>query len=105
MTRLTLSQHGRDRMTARGLSSSDLELILLFGTEVEDGLLVLKRDRDAAIEILKHLIHRVERLTCQRIVTRDGVLVTAFRARPDQLEQMLAPDRRRDLRQRRRPRR
>ena len=52
MSDLRLTQHALARMAQRGIQPSDIPFILAVGSEVPDGLMVLKSD------VLAHLIHR-----------------------------------------------
>lgn len=80
MTELALSKHGLARLTQRGIQLSDLELLILIGSDVEDGHLVLEKDYQAFERELKHVLHRARRLVGKRVVLADGRVITAYHA-------------------------
>jgi hypothetical protein len=82
MTDAALTQHAVERMSQRAIRETDLELIMLIGTEVEGGYLVRSKDCQAAERQLKQLLARVRRLDGKRIVVAGGRVITAYRARP-----------------------
>lgn len=77
-----LTKHALARMAQRAISSADIDLIMLIGTEVEDGYLVRGKDRQAAERQLKQLLDQVRRLEGKRAVVADSRVVTAYHARP-----------------------
>ena len=84
MTSIAITRHGEARMSQRGIRRSDIEILLVHGTETGPDRLML-RERDAAklIQDLKKEIAMLERLTGKEIVVVDGQLITAYhRAKP-----------------------
>lgn len=81
-------------MAQRSVSDRDLDLILLLGTEVDDGVIVLERDCDNAIRVLKALAQQIERLAGKRLVYDNGRLITAFRVGPKQSGRLVRRGRR-----------
>lgn len=77
-----LTKHALARMAQRAISSADIDLIMLIGTEVEDGYLVRGKDRQAAERQLKQLLDQVRRLEGKRAVVADSRVVTAYHACP-----------------------
>jgi hypothetical protein len=75
-----LTLHAVARMGQRAIRKDDLDLIMLIGTEVEDGYIVLNRDCQAAEQELKCLLDRVRRLGGKRLVVASGRIVTAYHA-------------------------
>ena len=59
---------------------SDLELLMLIGSEVEGGHWVRERDYQTFERELKHVLHRARRLVGKRVVVADGRVVTAYHA-------------------------
>ncbi len=80
MTVPVVSKHALARMAQRGFQADDTDLIILFGTPVEDGFLVLKKGCQAVERELKRLQDRVRRLSGKRLVVEAGRVVTAYRA-------------------------
>ncbi|ABQ69831.1 hypothetical protein Swit_3485 [Rhizorhabdus wittichii RW1] len=78
MTNLQTTNHGLQRMSQRGLTVSDIDLIMAVGCEVPDGVLVRRKDCDEIERRLKEIIARVKRLEGKRLVVCDGRLVTAY---------------------------
>jgi hypothetical protein len=82
MSGVQLTAHAVQRLAQRGMAMADLDLAALLGREVEGGLLVLDKDCERVARELKYLAERVRRLGGLRLVQSDGVLVTAYRAKP-----------------------
>jgi hypothetical protein len=80
MSPANLSQHALTRMSQRGFHRDDLDLIRMIGTEVDDGYLVLNRDRQAAERVLKEMLQQIKRLDGKRVVVAGGRVVTVYRA-------------------------
>jgi len=79
MTTSAVSRHALARMAQRGFQADDADLIMLFGTPIQDGFLVLKKDCEAVERELKRLQDRVRRLSGKRLVVEAGRIVTAYR--------------------------
>lgn len=79
-TALIPTKHGLARLRQRGITMSDLELLMLVGSGVEGGHLVLEKDYQAFERELKHVLHRARRLVGKRVVVADGRVVTAYHA-------------------------
>jgi len=79
MTAAATSKHALLRMAQRGFHADDAELIMVLGTEVPDGFLVLRKDCEAAERKLKQLLDRVRRLNGKRLVVETGCIATAYR--------------------------
>jgi hypothetical protein len=77
-----LTQHALIRMAQRGFQADDTDLIMLFGTPVEDGFLVLNKDCQVVERALKRLQDRIRRLSGKRLVVEGERVVTAYHARP-----------------------
>jgi hypothetical protein len=80
MSDLHLTTHAVTRMAQRAILPSDLEIILAFGSEVEDGILVRDKDVECAERAIRSLLKRVQKVKGKRIVVSDGYLVTAYHA-------------------------
>jgi hypothetical protein len=66
-------------MAQRSFRENDLDLIIMIGTEVEDGYLVRTKDRLAAERVLKQLLDQIRRLDGKRLVMESGSVITAYR--------------------------
>lgn len=77
---LHLTDHALHRMAQRNISSSDIELIMAIGSEVEGGFLVRKKDCQVVERLLKTALKRVQRLAGKRLVVTNDCVVTAYRA-------------------------
>ena len=80
MAAVTITSHAFTRMAQRGIHSDDLDLILAIGTEVDDGVLVRRKDVARIEREVKDLLKRLRRIEGKRVVVADGHLVTAFHA-------------------------
>ena len=56
----------------------DSELIVLIGTEVDDGYLVLTKDYQEVERALKMFLERCRRIVGKRLIVRNGHIVTAY---------------------------
>ena len=87
---MVLSDHAKKRMQQRATSSTDVEAIMVHGTQVRDGYLLRQRDADEAISGLKNEIRRLERLK-NRVVISDGrTLITVHPASKRKQKQLLS---------------
>lgn len=80
MTALSISTHAFTRMAQRGIQPDDVDLILALGTEVDDGVLVRRKDVAVIEREMKALLKRLRRIEGKRLVVANGLLVTAFHA-------------------------
>lgn len=80
MSPAAISQHALTRMSQRAFQEDDLDLIRMIGSEVDDGFMVLNRDRQAAERVLKALLQKIRRLDGKRVVVAGGRVVTVYRA-------------------------
>lgn len=75
-----MTRHAAQRFAQRGILTSEADLILAIGSEVDDGYLVRAKDRQAAERILKAMLARIRRVEGKRLVVADGRIVTGYRA-------------------------
>lgn len=80
MNDLSLTTHAVTRMAQRAILPSDLDIILAFGSEVEDGILVREKDIECAERALRNILKRLQKVRGKRLVMVDGSLVTAYHA-------------------------
>ena len=80
MAALTPTQHAILRMSQRGIRLDDLHLIDLFGTDVEGGPILLRKDAQVVEREAKKLIARVQRLVGKRVVRDGNTIVTTYHA-------------------------
>ena len=79
MKNLTVTRHAETRMSQRGIRSSDIDLLLVYASEVGgDRLMLRAKDVDRAVSELKRLIATLQRLKNKVIVIAEGSLVTAY---------------------------
>jgi len=79
--KIRLTKHAKRRAAQRCISPNDLDLILLYGTEIPDrkgeAYLLRKKDVDTAIRSLKGRIQRLEKLTgCAAVLSGEDVITT-----------------------------
>jgi len=77
---LTITEHAALRMSQRGIMPKDVELIILIGTEIDDGYIVREKDYQEAEHALKRLQQTFRRLVGKRLVVKNGQVVTAYHA-------------------------
>lgn len=80
MKHFIITAHANTRMAQRGLSTADAEMIINFGTEVEDGYIFLGKNCDNLESELAVALNRVRKLRGKRVVLDGGHLITAYHA-------------------------
>jgi hypothetical protein len=75
---MNISDHAQKRLQQRGMSGSDIELILSHGTETNDGYLLRDQDARRAEAELRKQIEHIHRLAGKYIVVKGETLVTAY---------------------------
>jgi hypothetical protein len=78
MGTLSLTKHAAVRMAQRGMLPKDAELIVLIGTEVDDGYFVREQDYQQVEHALKRLLQRLRRVVGKRLVVQGNRIVTAY---------------------------
>ena len=78
MSTLTITKHAVARMSQRGIMPKDAELIVLIGTEIDDGYFVREKDYQEAEHRIKRLLQSFRRLVGKRLVVKSGQIVTAY---------------------------
>jgi len=103
VTSFRISRHAGQRMQQRGIRKEDVNLILEWGTSVDDDVTLLReKDVDCAIRQREPGIDRLRRLCGTKVVYREGVIVTCYRATEKQAKRMLRRARHRHEPQRQR---
>jgi len=77
---MNISNHARRRLQQRGMTGSDLDLILSHGTETRDGYLLRDQDAKRVEAKLRKQIEQILRLAGRFIVVDGETLVTAYHA-------------------------
>lgn len=80
MKTLALTQHAAVRAAQRGIAQSDIELIVLIGTEVEAGYFVREKDYLEAEQVVKSFLQRLRRVVGKRVVLASGQIITTYHA-------------------------
>lgn len=80
MTDLALTNHAITRMAQRAILPSDLDIILTFGSEVDDGILVRHKDVENVERAIRELLKRIQKMKGKRIVVSEGQIITAYHA-------------------------
>jgi hypothetical protein len=73
-----LTGHAAMRMAQRNIKMKDAELIMLIGTEVDDGYLVRANDGVELERLLFGLLEHIKRVRGKRLVMANGRIVTAY---------------------------
>lgn len=89
-TEICLSNHAQERMRQRGISNADVDLVRAFGTPVDDGYIVTRKD----VECLEQEVHvqRLERLVDTAVIEQEGTIVTVYRASKQRRRRLLGHD-------------
>jgi hypothetical protein len=83
------TKHAIARMAQRGIKLNDADLIVLVGTEVSDGYLVLRKDYDEAERALKLMIERLRKVVGKRLIFANGQIVTVYSASESHKRQLI----------------
>lgn len=84
-----LTHHARARLRQRGMKESDLEIVLRYGTNVREGVVLTDRDVSKAIRERRREIQRLEHLRGRTVIIEEGVVVTAYTAKDRDLKRKL----------------
>ena len=81
MNGLEVSLHAGQRMRQRGIRSSDISLVLDYGTQIDGQcFLLMEKDAARAIRKRKQEIQALERLCGMKVVVSENVIVTCYQA-------------------------
>ena len=83
------SAHAELRARQRGFRDADVELILAFGTDTDNGAILTSADAERGVAALKRQIADLERLTGAAVVTEGDTVVTLYHARQTRARHML----------------
>jgi len=89
MSTLILTGHAAMQMAQRSISLKDAELIVLIGTEVDDGYLVLEKDYQEVERHIKQFLDRCFRMVGKRLIIADGRIVTTYHPSKKHLRRLL----------------
>ena len=95
MSNVRRTDHAVQRLAQRGFLASDVDLIMAFGSEVRDGFLVRRKDREAMEAAIKSFLARIQKLEGKRLVVSDGCVVTAYHASAAEKRRLLRNDQKR----------
>lgn len=78
---LNFTNHSLVRIRQRGLTESDIQPIVNAGTPVDaDSILLMGRDVDREVRLLKKRISRLERLKgCRVVIGEEDNIITVYR--------------------------
>ncbi len=76
---LPLTNHARVRMRQRGYRGFDIQLVLRYGTESREAVVLTHSDVERGVRLLKREIAALERLNGTAIVTSGEVVQTVYR--------------------------
>jgi hypothetical protein len=65
-------------MAQRGIRPKDAELIILIGTEVDDGYLVRENDYQDLEHAMKRWLENFRRVIGKRLIVSSGQIITAY---------------------------
>lgn len=74
-----LSKHAAERCAQRCVRPADLELAMMIGTHIDDGVLVRQDDARRFVAYLRQLIASTERLRGVFVAYPDAAVVTVYR--------------------------
>ena len=75
---MNLSSHAQQRLRQRGLTRSDIDLILMHGTETRDGYYLRLRDVEDAENEHRKLVNQLNRLAGKYVVVEADTVITAY---------------------------
>ena len=74
-----LTNHAKVRMRQRGYRGFDIDLVLRYGTEGQEAVVLTHSDAQRGVERLKKEIQALERLSGTAVVTAGEVVQTVYR--------------------------
>lgn len=74
-----LSNHALSRIRQRGLKEADVDLVLRYGTDARDGVILRQQDAQRRIAEIKREMTALSRLTGTFVVTKANHVITAYR--------------------------
>lgn len=95
MSNVRRTHHAVQRLAQRGFLASDIDLIMAIGSEVRDGFLVRRKDREAMEAAIKSFLARIQKLEGKRLVVSEGCVVTAYHASAAEERRLLRKDHKR----------
>lgn len=87
---MELSVHAQQRIQQRGMRKTDVELIMRFGTRVNDGYFLRTRDVLQAQHDLKIVMSRLDRLSGRVVITAGSTVVTTYVVSRDKQRKLLS---------------
>lgn len=84
-----LTNHVRTLMRQRGYRVWDVELVLRYGTERREAVVLTPSDVDRGVRNLKREIQALERLRGTAVVTSGEVVQTLYRPGPTRMKRFL----------------
>jgi hypothetical protein len=75
---MNLSNHAQKRIPQRGLAESDIDLIVMHGTETRDGFYLRSQDAKVIEEKLRKQIKKINQLSGKYVVVKSDTVVTAY---------------------------
>ena len=86
---MNISFHAQQRLQQRGLTGSDLDLILMYGIETRDGYYMRRRDVKEAERELRKLIGQLNRLAGKYVVVDGDTVITTYHPRKRKQKEIL----------------
>ncbi len=75
---MQLTAHAQMRMQQRAVRDLDLALILKFGTEFDDGLILRDKDVAEATSSMREEIRRLEKLRGKAVILEGDTVLTTY---------------------------
>ena len=94
-----LSFHAAKRQRQRGVSNTDLELVMRYGESVDEGFVLSDRALALARRDIKRILQRLDHLAGVAVIEQDGTLVTTYRADSRRVRRLRAAGAGREARQ------
>ena len=86
---MQLTAHAHTRMQQRAVRDRDLALILKFGTEFDDGLILKDKDVAVAISSMREEIRRLENLRGKAVILEGDTVLTTYNPSKRRLKRFL----------------
>ena len=87
-----LSFHAAARQRQRGVSNTDIELVMRYGEAVDDGFVLSDRALAIARRDIKRILQRLDHLAGIAVIEGAGTLITTYRADSKRLRRLRAGD-------------
>jgi hypothetical protein len=89
MSNLAVTNHARIRSAQRNIPLTDLDIVVMIGSEVENGFYIRDADCEALEQVLRATLKKLTKWRGAQLIVKDGAVVTTYRPTREQEKKML----------------